>query len=208
MDGLVTNASLIAGVGAAGVANHTIILTGLAGLIAGAFSMATGEYISIRSQNELTKAEIAVEQLQHSRDPIGEQYELADVYVKRGVHPGLALEVARQISANPEEAIKVHLREELGIDPDDLPSEWTAAGASFASFTVGALVPLLPYLVGFPMFVLALVLAGVAAFVGGSAVAKLTGRPVLLGGLRQFSLGALATGMTFLIGHLIGASIS
>jgi len=208
MDGLVTNASLIAGVGGGGAANHTIVLTGLAGLIAGAFSMATGEYISICSQNELTQAEIAVEQLQHSRNPVGKLRKLADIFVKRGVSPHLAAEVARQISADPEVAIKVHVREELGIDPDDLPSPWTAAGASFASFTVGALIPLMPYLVGFPMFVLALTLAGVASFVGGSAVAKLTGRPVILGGLRQFALGALATGMTFLVGHLVGASIA
>lgn len=208
MDGLVTNASLIAGVGGGGAANHTIVLTGLAGLIAGAFSMATGEYISICSQNELTKAEIVVEQMQHSRNPRGEQQQLAQVFVKRGVRPDLAAEVARQISADPEEAIKVHVREELGIDPDDLPSPWTAAGASFASFTVGALLPLLPYLVGLPIFVLALTLAGVASFAGGAAVAKLTGRPWLVGGFRQFALGALATGMTFLIGHLIGASIS
>jgi VIT1/CCC1 family predicted Fe2+/Mn2+ transporter len=208
MDGLVTNASLIAGVGGGGAANHTIVLTGLAGLIAGAFSMATGEYISICSQNEFTKAEIAVEQMQHSRNPKGEERELAEVYVKRGVRPDLAAEVARQISGDPEEAIKVHVREELGIDPDDLPSPWTAAGASFASFTVGALIPLMPYLIGLPIFVLALTLAGVSAFTGGAAVAKLTGRPWLIGGLRQFALGALATGMTFLIGHLIGASIS
>ena len=208
MDGLVTNASLIAGVGGGGAANHTIVLTGLAGLIAGAFSMATGEYISICSQNEFTKAEIAVEKAQHSRNPQGEERELADVYVKRGVRPDLAIEVARQISVDPEEAIKVHVREELGIDPDDLPSPWTAAGASFASFTVGALLPLLPYLVGFPVFSLALFLAGLAAFVGGAAVAKLTGRPWLIGGLLQFALGALATGMSFLFVLLIGAIFS
>ncbi len=208
MDGLVTNASLIAGVGGGGAANHTIVLTGLAGLIAGAFSMATGEYISVISQNELTAAEVVVEQLQHSRNPEGERRELAEVFVKRGVDPHLAEVVVRQISADPEQAIAVHVREELGIDPDDLPSPRTAAGASFASFTVGALVPLLPYLVGFPSFMLALVLAGLAAFLGGGAVARLTGRPVLVGGVRQFGLGALATGMTFLVGHLVGTHIS
>ncbi|MDF2254992.1 VIT1/CCC1 transporter family protein [Streptomyces ferralitis] len=208
MDGLVTNASLIAGVGGGGAANHTIALTGLAGLIAGAFSMATGEYISVSSQNELTEAEVAVEQLQHERNPRAEQRELAEVFVKRGVDAHLADVVARQISADPEQAVAVHVREELGIDPDDLPSPWTAAGASFASFTVGALIPLLPYFIGFPSFVLALVLAGLAAFVGGGAVARLTGRPALNGGLRQFVLGALATGMTFLVGHLVGANIS
>ena len=209
MDGLVTNASLIAGVGGGGAANHTIVLTGLAGLIAGAFSMATGEYISVCSQNELTEAEVVVEQLQHWRNPEGEERELAEAYVKRGVEPDLAKAVAQQISVDPEEAVKVHIREELGIDPDDLPSAWTAAGASFASFTVGALLPLLPYLLGAPAaFVLALLLAAVASFVGGASVARLTGRPPLNGGLRQFGLGALATGMTFLTGLLVGAHIS
>ncbi|MEY9964577.1 VIT1/CCC1 family predicted Fe2+/Mn2+ transporter [Streptacidiphilus sp. MAP12-16] len=209
MDGLVTNASLIAGVGGGGAANHTIVLTGLAGLIAGAFSMATGEYISVCSQNELTEAEVAVEQLQHWRNPQGEERELAQVFVTRGVEPEVAELVARQISADPRQAVKVHVREELGIDPDDLPSPWTAAGASFASFTVGALLPLMPYLFGIPAaFVLALLLAGVASFAGGAAVAQLTGRPPLQGGLRQFGLGALATGMTFLVGLLVGAHVS
>lgn len=208
MDGLVTNASLIAGVGGGGAVTHVIVLTGLAGLIAGAFSMATGEYISIRSQNELTKAEVVVEQLQHFRNPAGKERQLAEIFVKRGVSPDLAVAVSRQISTDPEEAVKLHVREELGIDPDDLPSPWTAAGASFASFTVGALIPLLPYLIGLPVLVLALMLAAIAAFGGGAAVARLTGRPMLLGGTRQFALGALATGMTFLVGHLIGASIS
>lgn len=208
MDGLVTNASLIAGVGGSGAANHTIALTGLAGLVAGAFSMATGEYISVSSQNDLTEAEIAVEELQHSRNPRAEERELAEVFAKRGVTPDLAEAVARQISADPRQALAVHVREELGVDPDDLPSPWTAAGASFASFTVGALIPLLPYLIGFPAFLLALVLAGLAAFAGGAAVARLTGRPVLVGGLRQFALGALATGMTFVVGHLLGTHLS
>jgi VIT1/CCC1 family predicted Fe2+/Mn2+ transporter len=209
MDGLVTNASLIAGVGGGGAANHTIVLTGLAGLIAGAFSMATGEYISVCSQNELTEAEVVVEQLQHWRDPEGEEQELAAAYVKRGVAPDLAEAVAQQISVDPKEAVKVHIREELGIDPDDLPSPWTAAGASFASFTVGALLPLLPYLLGAPAaLVLALLLAAVASFAGGASVAQLTGRPPLQGGLRQFGLGTLATGMTFLVGLLVGAHVS
>ncbi|MCQ4081696.1 VIT1/CCC1 transporter family protein [Streptomyces sp. RB6PN25] len=208
MDGLVTNASLIAGVGGGGAANHTIALTGLAGLVAGAFSMATGEFISVTSQNDLTVAEVAVEELQHARNPQAEERELAEVFVNRGVAPELAEAVAQQISANPRQALAVHVREELGVDPDDLPSPWTAAGASFASFTVGALIPLLPYLIGFPAFVVALTLAGLAAFAGGAAVAQLTGRPALLGGLRQFALGALATGMTFVVGHVLGTHIS
>jgi VIT1/CCC1 family predicted Fe2+/Mn2+ transporter len=184
-----------------------VLLTGLAGLVAGAFSMATGEYISVNSQNELTQAEVIVEQLQHARNPKAEERELAEVFVARGVAPDLAEAVAQQISADPGQAVRIHVREELGIDPEDLPSPWTAAGASFVSFTAGALLPLIPYLVGLPDFVLALVLAGLAAFAGGAAVAHLTGHPPLRGGLRQFELGALATGTTYLIGHLAGTHL-
>jgi vacuolar iron transporter family protein len=208
MDGLVTNASLIAGVGGGGANRHTIVLTGLAGLIAGAFSMATGEYISVTSQNELTKAEVELERLQHFRNPAEKREKLTHIFVGKGVHPRLAKEVVRQISADPDRAVAIHVREELGIDPDDLPSPWTAAFASFVSFTAGALIPLAPYLLGYPVLGVALVLAGVTAVVGGAAVAKLTERPLLTGGLRQFTAAFLATGMAFAIGHLIGAQVS
>ena len=119
-----------------------IVLTGIAGLIAGAFSMATGEYISVKSQNELTLAEVELERKQHARDPEGKRDRLTEVYMEKGVSPNLAEAVVRQISADPERAVATHVREELGIDPDDLPSPRTAAVASFASFTVGALIPL------------------------------------------------------------------
>jgi VIT1/CCC1 family predicted Fe2+/Mn2+ transporter len=208
MDGLVTNASLIAGVGGGGANRHTIVLTGLAGLIAGAFSMATGEYISVTSQNELTKAEIELEKLQHFRNPAEKLRKLTHIFVGKGVTPRLAEEVVRQISADPDRAVAIHVREELGIDPDDLPSPWTAAVASFLSFTVGALLPLGSYLLGYPVLSVALALAGVAAVAGGAAVAKLTDRPLLTGGLRQFTAAFLATGMAFAIGHLIGAQVS
>jgi vacuolar iron transporter family protein len=207
MDGLVTNSSLIAGVGGGGVTNHTIVLTGLAGLIAGAFSMATGEHISVTSQNDLTKAEVELEKLQHFRDPEGKLETLKQAFMEKGVSPNVAETVVRQISADPDRAVAIHVQE-LGIDPDDLPSPWTAAMASFASFTVGALIPLSPYLVGFPVLAVAFVLAGVTAMVGGGAVAKLTERPVLSGGLRQFVAAFLATGMAFLVGHLVGGSIT
>jgi VIT1/CCC1 family predicted Fe2+/Mn2+ transporter len=120
----------------------------------------------------------------------------------------VAQAVVRQISADPDRAVATHVREELGIDPDDLPSPWTAAGASFVSFTVGALIPLAPYLVGFPVLAVALVLAAVTALVGGGAVAKLTERPILAGGTRQFIAAFLATGAAFLIGHLVGGSVT
>jgi VIT1/CCC1 family predicted Fe2+/Mn2+ transporter len=208
MDGLVTNSSLIAGIGGGGGGHGMIVLTGIAGLIAGAFSMATGEYISVTSQNELTTAEVDLERRQHARDPQGKRSQLTRLFVEKGVSPNLAEAVVRQISADPERAVATHVREELGIDPDDLPSPRTAAVASFASFTVGALIPLSPFLAGYPDLDAALALAGLSAFAGGAAVAKLTGRSTVLGGLRQFAAAFLATGMAFLIGHLVGGHIS
>jgi vacuolar iron transporter family protein len=209
MDGLVTNSSLIAGIGGSGGAHGMIVLTGIAGLIAGAFSMATGEYISVKSQNELTQAEVELERRQHRRDPARKLRRLTEIYIAdKGVSPNLAEAVARQISADSDRAVETHVREELGIDPDDLPSPVTAAVASFSAFTVGALIPLSPFLVGYPILKVALALAGAAALIGGAAVAKLTGRSMLLGGLRQFSAAAAATGAAFAVGHLIGTHAS
>jgi VIT1/CCC1 family predicted Fe2+/Mn2+ transporter len=208
MDGLVTNSSLIAGVGGGGGARAAIVLTGIAGLIAGAFSMATGEYISVTSQNELTAAEVELERMQHRHDRAAKLGRLTEIYMDKGVSPNLAEAVARQISADEDRAVATHVREELGIDPDDLPSPRTAAAASFAAFTVGALLPLSPFLLGVPNLKLALVIAGIAALVGGAAVAKLTDRSMLLGGLRQFAAAFLATGMAFAVGHVIGGHIS
>jgi len=207
MDGLVTNSSLIAGIGGGGGGHGAIVLTGIAGLIAGAFSMASGEYISVKSQNELTLAEVDLERKQIARDPVGKHRRLTEAYIEKGVSPNLAEAVVRQISADPERALEMHVREELGIDPDDLPSPQTAALASFASFTVGALLPLAPFLMGIPNLKVALVVAGASALVGGAAVARLTGRSMALGGVRQFLAAFLGTGAAFLMGHLIGGHI-
>jgi VIT1/CCC1 family predicted Fe2+/Mn2+ transporter len=207
-DGLVSNFALIAGVAGGGVAPRTIALTGFAGLVAGAFSMATGEYVSVKSQAELTEAEIAVERRELERAPKAEEAELAGLYRSRGVEPALAAEVARQLSVNPEQAWRIHAREELGVDPDDLPSPWTAASSSFAAFALGALVPLLPYLLGATSLGWALALAGVALFAAGAAVAALTGRPLWYGGVRQLLLGGVAAAVTFGIGNAIGAGVT
>jgi VIT1/CCC1 family predicted Fe2+/Mn2+ transporter len=205
LDGLVTNVSLIAGVGGGGVSSHTVILTGLAGLVAGSFSMATGEYISVTSQNELVDAEVANERRAMRADPEGEKAELSQLFADRGVDPDLATQVVEQISRNPETALALHAREELGVDPHELPSPWVAAGSSFLSFAVGALVPLLPYLFGADSLWLALVLAAVVALAGGAVVARLTERPMVRGALRQFLLGALAAGATYLVGMALGS---
>lgn len=207
MDGLVTNVSLITGVGAGGGSTHTLALTGLAGLVAGAFSMATGEYVSVSSQNELVQAEVAKERHELRRNPIGEQAELAASFVKQGVEPELAGKVAAQISAQPDQGLVLHVREELGVDPHDLPSPWLAAGASFSAFTVGAIVPLAPYLFGARTLWLALVLSALGALAGGGAVGKLTSRPVWRSALRQLFLAAIAAGATYALGTLIGGAI-
>jgi len=213
MDGLVTNVSLIAGVGAGisssgGASPHIIVLTGLAGLAAGAFSMATGEYVSVSSQNELIQAEVRKEEHELRHNAASEQKELAASFRRQGVDSDLADRVAEQISAHPEQALGVHVREELGVDHHDLPSPYTAAGASLVTFAVGALIPLLPYLLGLDNLAVALGLAAVAAFVGGGLVARLTDRPFLRGALRQLILGAVAAGITFLIGSAVGAGVS
>jgi vacuolar iron transporter family protein len=200
MDGLVTNVSLIAGVGGGGGSHQTLVLTGLAGLAAGALSMATGEYVSVSSQNELVEAEVSKERAELLRNPESEQRELADVFISRGVDADLALKVAQQVSAHPEQALAVHVREELGVDHDELPSPVTAAAASLVTFAVGALIPLLPYLLGFSSLWAALLLAAIAAFVGGGLVARITSRPFLRGALRQLLLAAVAAGLTYAIG--------
>ena len=204
MDGLVTNVSLIAGVGGGGGSAHTIILTGLAGLAAGAFSMAAGEYVSVSSQNELIYAEVDKERLELENNAVAEQAELASMLRARGVSPATARQAAAEISAHPEKALAVHTLEELGVDSSELPSPFVAAGASLASFAVGALIPLFPYLVGLQLLGVALGLAAVAAVVGGGIVARLTDRPFWRGALRQLLLGAAAAGLTYLIGTLVG----
>jgi VIT1/CCC1 family predicted Fe2+/Mn2+ transporter len=207
MDGLVSNVALIAGVAGGGAARGTIALAGLAGLFAGAFSMAAGEYTSVAAQAELTEAEIAVERRELARSPDAERRELAQIYVSRGVDPALADEVARQISRHPEQALDVHVREELGVSPHDLPSAPLAAGSSFVSFALGALVPLLPYLVGVQRVTWSLIATAVALFACGAVVSRVTARTWWFTGLRQVVLGGLAAGATYVLGDLVGTGL-
>ena len=208
VDGLVTNASLIAGVGGGGVSTHTIVLTGLAGLVAGAFSMGTGEYVSVTNQNELVHAEVAVEKTMHARFPEAEQAELTDTFAGYGADPQTAATMAAAVSADPDAALRFHTREELGVDHTDLPSAIIAGAASFAAFSVGALLPLLPYLLGVALLEVAMVVTAVALVVGGMVVGRLTGRPLLRSGLRQLGLGGAAVLVTYGIGRLIGGSVA
>ncbi|HSP36750.1 MAG TPA: VIT1/CCC1 transporter family protein [Frankiaceae bacterium] len=207
MDGLVTNVSLIAGFAGSAVATKTVVLAGMAGLVAGAFSMATGEYTSVQSQNEALEAEVDVERLELHRHPQAELRELAEAYEARGLDRSLAQEVARQLSRDPEQALVIHAREELGVDPNKLPSPWVAAGSSFVAFGIGALVPLLPYLLGATSVWLSLVLSGIALFAAGAVVARFTSRSVLFGGSRQLLLGAIAAGATYLVGMLFHVGV-
>jgi VIT1/CCC1 family predicted Fe2+/Mn2+ transporter len=205
-DGLVSNTALIVGVAGADVSAHNIIVTGLAGLAAGAFSMATGEYVSVASQTELTRAEIELEKSELKRVPKAEERELAAIYEERGLDPELAAEVARQLHRDPEVTWRIHAREELGVDPDDLPSPWVAAGSSFLAFAVGAVLPVLPYLLGATTLPVTLVLAALGLFSAGAAVSRFTTRSWWYSGGRQLALGALAGVVTYAIGTAIGSA--
>ena len=208
MDGLVTNVSLLAGVGGGGGSHQTLVLTGLAGLAAGAFSMAAGEFVSVSSQNELVAAEVRKERFELETHPDAERRELAEVFRQRGVDADLADRVARQVSAHPEQALNLHVREELGVDHNELPSPVVAAGASLLTFAAGAFIPLLPYLVGLSGLqglAVVLGLSAIAAFVGGGLVARITDRPFLRGAVRQLLLAGAAAGLTYGIGSVVGA---
>jgi vacuolar iron transporter family protein len=207
-DGLVSNFALISGVAGGGVSASTVALTGLAGLVAGAFSMATGEYVSVTSQTELTQAEIAIEQREIETAPKAEEAELAALYRSRGLDDELARRVAAELSANPDQVWRIHAREELGVDPDDLPSGWTASASSFLAFSVGAFIPLLPYLLGATSLLISAILAGVALFAVGALVSRFTLRSWLYSGIRQLLLGVLSAAVTFGVGSAIGAKVS
>jgi vacuolar iron transporter family protein len=203
VDGLVTNASLIAGLGGGGVPASTVVLSGVAALVAGAFSMGTGEYVSVTNQNELVHAEVAVERRMHARFPAAEQAELAETFRGYGADPDTAARMAAAVSRDPDTALRVHTREELGVDPFELPSAVLAGVSSLVAFSLGALVPLLPYLAGLPTLAASLGIAAAALAAGGMVVGRLTGRPLLRSGLRQLALGAVAVGVTFAVGSLI-----
>ncbi|WP_328683939.1 VIT1/CCC1 transporter family protein [Streptomyces sp. NBC_01261] len=207
MDGLVSNLALMTGVVGGAVSHQTVVITGLAGLAAGAFSMAAGEYTSVASQRELVEAELEVERRELRRHPEDEEGELASLYVSRGVEPALAREVARQLSRDPEQALEIHAREELGIDPGDLPSPLVAAVSSFGAFALGALLPLLPFLLGATALWPALLLALVGLFGCGAVVARVTARTWWFSGLRQLALGGAAAGVTYALGTLFGTVV-
>ncbi|WP_375490323.1 VIT1/CCC1 transporter family protein [uncultured Jatrophihabitans sp.] len=202
MDGLVSNFALIAGVAGASASSSAVALAGLAGLVGGAFSMATGEYVSVQSQNESTRSELDVERHELVHNAEAEIAELAQIYVARGVDADLAHAVARQLSADPDQALQVHAQEELGVDPRALPSPRTAATSSLLAFGVGALIPLLPYLFSARSLWVSAVLAAVALFVAGAVTSRFTARNWLYSGVRQLVLGVAAAAVTYGVGTL------
>jgi len=209
-DGLVSNVSLIFGVAGAGADNDVLILAGVAGLLAGAFSMAAGEYISVKVQREVFERLIHLEAHEIGSDPEAERAELAELYVRKGLPRDLADRLATELMKDPEVALDTHAREELGLDPQEgLGSPLAAAGSSFAMFAAGAFVPLLPFLVtsGPAAVVASAVLSGIALFGVGAAMSVLTGRSLLLSGLRMLGVGAAAAAITYLVGKALDVSV-
>ena len=210
-DGLVSNLSLVMGVTGAAAGNPSfILLAGIAGLLAGAFSMAAGEYISMQSQRELFEHQIALERAEMEAMPEEEEAELAASYRAKGFSPDEADRIAHRIFKDPEKALDMLVREELGLDPDELGSAWGAAGGSFVAFAVGAVVPVIPYLLGggTAALVASLGLSLLALFGVGAAVSLLTGRSFLFSGARQLGIGLAAAIVTYLIGGLIGVTVA
>ncbi len=210
-DGLVSNLSLVMGVAGAATAGeaHFILLAGIAGLLAGAFSMAAGEYISMQSQRELFERQIELERAELEAMPDEERAELAALYRAKGFEKADAERIADRLFRDPDTALDALVREELGLDPDELGSPWGAAGGSFAAFALGAAVPVVPYLVlgGTEAFVASLVLSLIALFAVGAAVSLLTGRGLLFSGMRQVAIGAAAAAVTYAVGSIIGVSV-
>ena len=207
MDGLVTNIALVAGVGAAGVSADYIVLTGLAGLVAGAFSMAMGEYTSVRTQNEQVDREWAKEAAEIQANAQAEERELAFMFAHMGMRNDTAALAARDIHRNPDQAALVHVTQELGLDPREKPSPVVAAVSSFATFSLGAVIPLLPFLLGFTSLLAGLAVGGLGLFVVGALASLATTQPWWLSSIRQLGFGAIAAGATYVVGLALGVSV-
>lgn len=209
-DGVVSNTALVMGVAGAGAETGFILLSGVAGLVAGAFSMAAGEYISMRTQREIFERQIAQEREELELYPEEEAEELALIYSARGIDIDSARAFARQLIADPEAALDTHAREELGLNPDELGSPLHAAVSSFLAFAAGAVLPLLPYVVGLGDAALpaAAGLAGAALFAVGAVLSLFSGRHALLGGARMLLLGGAAAAATYGIGAALGVATS
>lgn len=209
-DGLVSNTALVMGFAGSGASRTAILLAGVAGLLSGAFSMAAGEYVSMSGQRENYQREISLEAAELAEKPEEERAELVLLYRAKGLDRADAERLADRIMANPEVALDTLAREELGLDPDELGSPWSAALSSLLAFALGAFVVVLPYLVGGGLgtLLVAIGLAMLALFTVGASLGVLNGRSALRSGLRQVVVGGLAAAVTFGVGHLIGAAVS
>jgi VIT1/CCC1 family predicted Fe2+/Mn2+ transporter len=209
-DGLVSNFSLVLGIAGADVGAQVVILAGIAGLVSGAFSMAAGEYVSMRVQRELFESAIELERREIVEEPVAEQHEVEVILRAQGVPPEDAERIAPRVMEDPELALDLMARQELGLDPDELGSPIGAATSSFASFAVGALIPLLPFvlLAGATGLIVAVAVSGLALFVVGALASRLSGRPSFLGGARMLLIGAAAAGVTYGIGKLFGVTMA
>jgi vacuolar iron transporter family protein len=209
-DGLVSNTCLVMGVAGAAVSPDIILLSGVAGLLAGAFSMAAGEYISMLSQREMFEHQIAQERDELERYPEEEAEELALIYAARGIPLEEARGITRKLVQNPEQALATLAREELGLNPEDLGSPIGAAFASFLAFSVGAVLPLLPFLFGAGAagVIAAAGISGTALFIVGAILSLFSGRSALFGGARMFAIGAAAAAATYGIGSLFNVALS
>lgn len=208
-DGLISNASLILGIAAASAGNQFIVLTGVAGLLAGACSMGAGEYVSVRSQREMLEYQLELEKNELELYPEEEAAELALIYEARGLPKAEAEKMAKLLIQNPEKALNTLAREELGINPDDLISPYGAAVSSFFSFAIGAFIPLIPFLFNvseFNLFI-SIGLTAISLFIVGAILSIFTQRSAFLGGLRMLFIGVMAGTLTYLIGSLFGVRV-
>jgi VIT1/CCC1 family predicted Fe2+/Mn2+ transporter len=209
-DGLISNASLIFGVAGATADNSIILLSGAAGLMAGAFSMAAGEYVSVRSQRDMYEHQIDLEREELEHYPQAEAEELALIYEARGLTKDEAQRMAARITANKEVALATLAREELGLNPEELGNPWSAAAFSFAAFALGAAVPLLPFVLarGGQALVMTIVVTAVALFAVGACLSLFTGRNAWASGIRMAAIGACTGAVTYLAGRLLGVTLA
>jgi vacuolar iron transporter family protein len=206
MDGLVSNTALIAGVAAAD-SGHAVTVSGIAGLLAGAFSMALGEYTSVTTANEQIDSEVYVERTALRTHPQAERAELVSMLLDIGLSEETAETATDEIHRDENRAVSAHLVREIGINPDDKPSALLAAGASFAMFALGALIPLLPYLLGYGSLPVGLTCGGVGLLIAGGLTARFTRKPLWWAASRQLLFGAAAVAATYLLGLLVAAVI-
>ncbi|MFZ9517465.1 MAG: VIT1/CCC1 transporter family protein [Ilumatobacteraceae bacterium] len=209
-DGLVTNVSLIIGFAASGVGSDVVRLAGVASAVAGAVSMAAGEWVSVKAQNDLVQREMALELRELKHNASAETSELAGIYRSHGMSPAQAAASAAEVMRDPERAVMVHAREEFGLDPAHLPNPVSVAITSLVSFLIGALLPVVPWMVdgGNGARIASIAIGVVTAALAGGTIARQSERPMVFGGVRQVLILLLAVGVTYAIGSVVGINVS